>query len=142
MIKQTSIFLENSQGQLALITGILADAGIDLRALYIAESQNYGMLRLITDNCEKTVEVLKQNDFVASVSDVLALRLPDRPGSLSEALNVLNDNGIDISYMYSVFSRFEGVCFMIMKLSDAERSEKVLTENGFHIAEGSELGLA
>lgn len=142
MIKQTSIFLENSQGQLALITGILADAGIDLRALYIAESQNYGMLRLITDNCEKTVEVLKQNDFVASVSDVLALRLPDRPGSLSEALNVLNDNGIDISYMYSVFSRFEGVCFMIMKLSDAARSEKVLTENGFHIAEGSELGLA
>ena len=142
MIKQTSIFLENSQGQLALITGILADAGIDLRALYIAESQNYGMLRLITDNCEKTVEVLKQNDFVASVSDVLALRLPDRPGSLSEALNVLNDNGIDISYMYSVFSRFDGVCFMIMKLSDAERSEKVLTENGFHIAEGSELGLA
>lgn len=139
MFDQISIFLENSRGQLAGVTGILAREGIDIRALNIAESSDYGVLRIITNDAGKTVRVLSENGFIASESDVVGLRLEDRPGSLCEALTILSDNNLDISYMYSIFSQVSGSCFMIMKLADPVLAERILTEKGLSVATKEEL---
>jgi len=139
MIRQISVFLENRAGQLAEITGVLAKNGVDIRALNIAETSDYGLLRLIMADYDKTMETLKNEGFVASVSEVVTIAVPDRPGGLSEALSVLDRENIDVSYMYSIFSRLEGKAYMVMKVNDPEKAEKILKEGGIHVAGEKEL---
>ena len=139
MIRQISVFLENRAGQLADITGVLAAAGIDIRALNIAETADYGLLRIIAADCTGTAEVLKEHGYVTSVTEVVTIAVPDRPGALAEALKVLEQNQVDVQYMYSIFSRREGKAYMVMKLGDPAAAEKILTENGILVASGKEL---
>jgi len=139
MIRQISVFLENRAGQLAEITGVLAAGGIDIRALNIAETSDYGLLRLITADREKTVKTLKDAGFVSSVSEVVTIAVPDRPGGLAEALGVLDQEHIDVQYMYSIFSRLAGKAYMVMKVSDPEKAEAVFEAGGIHVAGEQEL---
>jgi len=139
MIHQISVFLENRAGQLADITGVLAENKIDIRALNIAETSDYGLLRLVVADCDKTVEALKEHGYVSSVTDVVTIAVPDRPGALAEALRVLESRKMDVQYMYSIFSRLEGKAYMVMKFDDPDAAEKALSENGILVASGKEL---
>ena len=103
-VRQISVFLENKAGQLAQICRILADAQIDMKALNIAETSDYGVLRLITDKPLKTLSVLTKNALVCTCSDVVAVKVPDQPGGLASVLEVIAQKGISIEYMYSMMS--------------------------------------
>ena len=141
MIKQISVFIENEPGRLAAITKLLADNGIDIRALNIAETNDYGVLRIITEHTANTVEVLKSHGFITSVTQVVTVAVPDTPGALSKVLEVLEDNHISVEYMYSVFSQREGRAFMNIKVNDPESAEKILSENGIYIATKADLNV-
>lgn len=141
MIQQVSVFLENKSGQLEEITRVLADAGVDLRALNIAETTDYGIIRLIADSSEKALKVLEQNGFVGNVTDVVAAALPDKPGGLHELLKILSENGYDIEYMYSVFGEKDNVALLIFKVEQPEECRKLLLEKGIYLVSREELGL-
>ena len=132
-LKQLSIFLENRTGQLAEITSVLAQNNIDLRALHISETADYGVLRLIASEWERAQQILKDSQILVSTSDVISVSVPDRPGGLSSLLSVLADEDIDVSYMYSVFGKTNGGANMVFKVADVEKVEKILTEKGFRI---------
>ena len=132
-LKQLSIFLENRTGQLAEITSVLAQNNIDLRALHISETADYGVLRLIASEWERAQEILKDSQILVSTSDVISVSVPDKPGGLSSLLSVLADENIDVSYMYSVFGKTNGGANMVFKVADVEKVEKILVEKGFRI---------
>lgn len=130
-MKQLSIFLENRTGQLAEITSVLAQNNIDLRALHISETADYGVLRLITSEWERAKQILTEDNVLVSISDVVTVSVPDRPGGLSSLVKVLSDNNISVSYMYSVFGKTNGGANMVFKVQDVEAVEKILTDNGY-----------
>ena len=140
-IHQISVFLENRAGQLAEITSILSDHHIDLRAINIAETSDYGVLRLIANDSHKAAEVLLEHSFILSMTPVVAVGVPDRPGGLAELLHTLSAANIDIEYMYSVFGQKDGKAYMIFRVSDVELFNSVLTQNGMAPAAGGELGM-
>lgn len=130
MLRQLSVFLENRPGTLSHITGLLAENGIDLRALFIAESTDYGMLRMIVSDTDKAIELLKEDGVPYDITEVVAVRVPDRPGGLAELLKNLSDENIDVHYMYSVFSKDNNQALMVLKVSDVELMNKVFKEKG------------
>ena len=140
-IHQISVFLENRAGQLAEITGILSDNHIDLRALNIAETADYGVLRLITSDAQKASAVLLEHGFILTMTPVTAVAVPDRPGGLSELLRALSAAQIDIEYMYSVFGQKEGLAYMIFRVADTETLDAVLAESGLGAVTGESLGV-
>ena len=130
-LKQISVFLENRAGQLAEITSLLAKNDIDLRALHISETADYGVLRLIAKEWERAEGILRAEDIPVSTSDVISVSVPDKPGGLSSLLTVLSDAGVSVSYMYSVFGKTNGGANMVFKVSDVAEVEKILIDNGF-----------
>ena len=130
-IYQLSVFMENHAGQLAGVTDILAENGIDMRALNIAEIENYGVLRVILDDYEKGAALLTERGHVVKVTKVISLAVPDEPGGLNEALRVLARENINIEYMYSVFGRRQGKAYMIFKVADPDAAEEALKAAGF-----------
>lgn len=141
MINQISVFLENRAGQLVEITGILADGGIDLRAINIAEAQDYGVLRLIADDARFAAKLLSERDFVVSVTPVVAVAVSDRAGKLNEVLSVIAAAGIDIGYMYSSFGKEDGVAYMIFRVEEPEKLIQALEAAGIGTAGPEELGI-
>ena len=140
-IPQISVFLENRAGQLAGITKILAENGIDMRAISIAEAHDYGVVRLITSEPERTKNILVENGIVLSMTPVLAVAVPDRAGGLAPVLNLLADANIDIEYMYSLFTQKAGTAYMVFRVSDEEKFLDLLDANGFKTVGKEELGI-
>ena len=140
-IQQLSVFLENRAGQLAEITEILAEHGIDLRAIHIAETTDYGVLRLITSAPHEAANILLEKGCVLSMTPVMAAAVPDKPGGLAKLLAVVAQAGIDIEYMYSMFGNGNGMAYMIFRVADVERLEAVLTANGITPAAEKDLGI-
>ena len=141
MINQISVFLENRAGQLVEITGILAKGGIDLRAINIAEAQDYGVLRLIADDARKAAMLLSENNFVVSVTPVVAVAVSDRAGTLNEVLDDIAQAGIDIGYMYSSFGKEDGIAYMIFRVDEPEKLIEALHAAGIATAGPEELGI-
>ena len=140
-IHQISVFLENRAGQLAEITSILSEHQIDLRALNIAETSDYGVLRLIVSDAQKASSVLLEHGFILTMTPVTAVAVPDRPGGLSELLRVLSEAQIDIEYMYSVFGQKNGLAYMIFRVADVQRLSAELSASGLTAVSGEELGV-
>ncbi len=140
-IQQISVFLENRAGQLAEITNVLAQNNIDLRAIHIAETTDYGVLRLIADRAQDAANVLLNNGFILSMTPVVAAAVPDRPGGLAQLLTVLAQADVDIEYMYSMFGRGDGLAYMVFRVKDAEQLETILRSHGVTPAAGPDLGL-
>lgn len=140
-IQQISVFLENRAGQLAEITGVLADNKVDLRAIHIAETADYGVLRLITANPQEASKLLLEHGFILSMTPVMAVAVPDEPGGLARLLAIFAKAELDIEYMYSVFGRKEGMAYMIFRVSDVQRLEELLSENGLAPVDGGALGI-
>ena len=140
-IQQISVFLENRAGQLAEITSVLAKNNIDLRAIHIAETTDYGVLRIIADRAQDAANVLLNNGFILSMTPVVAAAVPDRPGGLAQLLTVLAQADVDIEYMYSMFGRGDGLAYMVFRVKDAEQLETILRSHGVTPAAGPDLGL-
>ena len=131
-IPQISVFLENKAGQLADITGILSD---------IAETADYGVLRLIVDDAAKASSILLEQGFILTMTPVVGVAVPDTPGGLSNVLSVISRAEIDVEYMYSVFGQKDGQACMIFRVADTEGLAGVLEKNGIGMISGEDLGL-
>ncbi len=140
-VNQISVFLENRAGQLAEITNVLADNGVDLRAISIAETADYGVLRMIVDNAEKTTGILLKNGYILSMTPVLVVGVPDQPGGLAPVLSVLAEGSIDIEYMYSLFTPEQGKAYMVFRISDEAKFVELMTAHGMQLATAAELGI-
>ena len=130
-MKQISIFLENSAGRIAEVTRVLKEAGVNLRAIMIADTADFGILRLITSDSEKTLEVLKSAKFTTRTTDVLAVKIPDQVGSLHEVMVLFQQNDINIEYLYASFEMTEDSTIIIFKVQDADAGSKVLEAHGY-----------
>ena len=140
-IHQISVFLENRTGQLAEITGLLAKEGIDIRAISIAETADYGLARLIVDDSHKASSILLQHGDILSMTPVWAVEVPDSPGGLAELLNILAQEKIDVEYMYSLFTHREGRAYMVLRVSNEPRLLGALGDRKIRIMSKEELGL-
>lgn len=140
-IHQISVFLENRAGQLAEITSVLAEHNIDLRAIHIAETKDYGVLRLIADKPQEASTVLLEQGFILSMTPVVAVAVPDKPGGLAAVLSVLGRENIDVEYMYSVFGQTNGQAIMIFRVADVEQLCGVLQQNGITPSSEADLGI-
>ena len=130
-IKQISIFLENSAGRIAEVTNTLKEAGINLRAIMIADTADFGILRIITNDSEKTIKVLQEANFTTRTTDVLAVKIPDKVGSLHEVMVLFQKNNINIEYLYASFEVTEYSTVIIFKVENADAGLKVLNQNGY-----------
>ena len=140
-IHQISVFLENRSGQLAEITRLLAEANVDIRALSIAETADYGLARMIVDDSAKASSILLQHGDILSMTPVWAVEVPDRPGGLAEMLGILAENHVDVEYMYSLFTHKDGHAYMVMRVSDEPRFLSTLGDRKIKIMTKEELGL-
>ena len=140
-IYQISVFLENRTGQLAEITRLLADNGVDIRALSIAETADYGLARMIVDDSHKASSILLEHGDILSKTPVWAVEVPDRPAGLAEVLSVLADAHVDVEYMYSLFTHRDGYAYMVMKVRDEPRFLATLGDRKIRIVGSDELGL-
>ena len=140
-ILQISVFLENRTGQLAEITRLLADAHVDIRAISIAETADYGLARLIVDDSYKASSILLQHGDILSMTPVWAVEVPDRAGGLADLLTVLAENHVDVEYMYSLFTQKDGHAYMVMRISDEPKFLSTLGDRKIKIMTKDELGL-
>ena len=141
MVYQISVFLENRAGQFAEITGILAENQIDLRAISIAETSDYGVLRMIVDNAEKTTAILMQHGYLMSMTPVLVIAVPDQPGGVAPVLATLAEGNVDIEYMYSLFTHKEGKSYIVFRVAQTEKFVELLKTHGLTPVTGEELGI-
>ena len=141
MVYQISVFLENRAGQFAEITGILAENGVDLRAISIAETADYGVARMIVDDCYKASSILLQHGDILSMTPVWAVEVPDRPNGLAELLAILTEAKVDVEYMYSLFTHQEGHAYMVMRISDEPKFLSALGERNIRVMNKADLGL-
>ena len=130
MVYQISVFLENRAGQFAEITGILAENDIDLRAISIAETVDYGVLRMIVDNAEKTTSILMQHGYLLSMTPVLVIEDHDKPGGIAPVLAKIAEGNIDIEYMYSLFTHIDGKAYIVFRVSETEKFVELLKRYG------------
>jgi len=138
-LNQISVFVENKSGALATITDVLSKGGVNLRALSIAETKDFGVLRFIADDDEKAVSVLKAADYVLTVTPVLGVVLQDKPGSFAATLAILAKEGIDVEYTYAFLTPRTGTACMIFRVEDNEKTAKILTDAGVTLAKKSEM---
>ena len=130
-IKQLTVFVENKCGRLVEITEMLASGGIDMRALSIADTKDFGILRLIVSDTEKALTILRDNGLLVQITEVVGVKIPDRPGELSHALKALNAEGINLEYLYAFLAADPGSADVVLRVADNAVAEKVLSDAGF-----------
>ena len=141
MAYQISVFLENRAGQFAEITGILAENGIDLRAISIAETADYGILRMIVDDAQKTTSLLMQHGYLLTMTPVIVVAVSDQPGGIAPVLATMAEGNIDIEYMYSLFTHIEGKAYIVFRVAEAEKFITLLGSHGITPTTNEELGI-
>jgi hypothetical protein len=129
-VKQISVFLENTKGRLAEVTRTLSHEKINIRALSLADTADFGVLRIIVNNPERCLAVLKAKGFVAQVTEVIAVEVEDKPGGLARILEVLDADNVNVEYMYAYVEKSRENAIVICKIDDRERALQVLEKNG------------
>ena len=140
-IYQISVFLENQTGKLYELTDILSRNGIDLRAINIAETSDYGILRVITKETQKAIDVLADHGFIATKTPVIAVGVTDEPGGLTSLLHIFSKENFDVEYMYSIFGQPNGMAYMILRVEDVAAVREMLKKHNVHVADGADLGI-
>lgn len=138
-IQQLSIFVENKAGRLAEITETLAAENVDIRAISVADTCDFGILRLIVDKPEEAVAALSKKGIAVTMTSVLAIGVDDRPGALAEAMRVFAAAGISVEYLYAFVSRENGMAYVILRVDDERQAEEVLRANGFPILAAEQI---
>ncbi len=139
MIKQISVFVENKKGRLARITDVLGLEGIDLVALSIADTTNFGIMRCIVNNPDKAITVLKQNGFTASMTEVIVAEVPDKPGGLASILKMLDDAGISVEYLYSFVRTPSQNALILFRVEDIKGTMEALKNSDVRLLEESDI---
>ncbi|GFN22624.1 MAG: ACT domain-containing protein [Thermoanaerobacteraceae bacterium] len=129
-IKQLSVFLENKSGRLAAVTRLLASKGINIRALSIADTSDFGILRLIVNDPQAAYRTLREGGFTVSLTEVLGVEMPDRPGGLSSVLTHLEEAGINIEYLYAFLGKGENGALVIFRVEDLDKAIEILSAKG------------
>ncbi len=132
-LKQLTIFVENKQGTLVDITDILAKNNVNMRALSIADTQDFGILRLIVDNNDVATKALQDAGYLIKMTDVVGVKIGDQPGKLSKALEVLDEAKINMEYLYAFMARTEKHAYVVLRVADNDAAEKALENAGFHM---------
>lgn len=138
-INQLSVFLENAPGHLATPCAVLADAGIDILTLTLADTQRFGILRLILQQWKQAQQVLEKNGFVVKVTEVVAVQVEDRPGGLRNVLQIVEQSGVNIEYMYAFTVRAGDKAVMVFRLDNADKGIVALLTGGAKILSAEEL---
>ena len=141
MAKQLSVFLQNEPGKIASITRALYEKGVDLRALSIADTADFGILRMLVNDVRLAKNVLDGQHCMVDVTDVVIAAVPDVPGGLNRVLELMADNGINIEYMYSLIDRGVNDAYMVFRVDDTEGFISILHENGINTVSGEEIGI-
>lgn len=138
-VKQISVFLENKSGRLADVTKTLGYAGINIRALCIADTSDFGILRLIVNDPAKAAYALKQEGFTVSETDIIAVQVPDKPGGLAAILAFLKEGEINIEYMYAFVGESRGEAIVVFRVEEIEKAIEILEKNGITLLRGDEV---
>lgn len=138
-VDQLSVFLENKAGRLSEVTGILAEAGVNIRALALADTSDFGVLRLILDDNDRAIAALKENGFTVGKTEVLAAEVADKPGGLHNILWILKSNGINVEYMYAYVRHTGKDAVMIFRFDNITGAAEVLKKNGVNVIDGDRL---
>jgi len=138
-INQISVFIENRPGRLSAITKVLAENNIDIRALSLADTTNFGILRLIVDKPSDAERILKDNGFTVSVTKVIAVRVEDKPGGMYRLLDLLYNASITVEYAYAFIARKENGAFVILRVEDNEKAADCLMSGGFELLSAEEV---
>lgn len=140
LLKQLSVFMENRTGRLAEVTRALGDAGINLRALSLADTSDFGILRVLVDDTDKAVDALKKAGHTVRATDVVAVEIVDRPGGLATILALLQGSGINVEYMYAFLERNKDNCaILVFRFEDPEAAVKVLNQANIKVFSAEEL---
>ena len=134
-VKQISVFMENKPGSMCAMTGVLAENQVDMRALSLAETEDFGIVRIIVDDLDKASAVLKEAGYVYSLTPVLGVEIPDTPGGLNKVLEVLTQGEVNIEYMYAFLGAKDGHAYMIFRVADPEKASAVLAAAGISTVE-------
>lgn len=138
-ITQLSVFLQNQKGCLYDIIKILGDAGIDIKTLTLAESREFGVLRLIVDQPEEALKRLRAEKHVASLTEIVAVEVEDRPGGLAKVLKVFSDHGINIEYMYAIVEKNANKAIMVFRFDDMDKAIAALSKNNIRVICGKDI---
>jgi len=138
-VQQISIFIENKTGRLAEVSRVLGEQGVNIRALSLADTSDFGILRLIVDNTELAREVLKKEGFTVSKTEVIAVEVPDRPLGLNGILEILDRAQVNVEYMYAFVERCGENAVIIFRFDNIEEAIRVLTANDVHVLQGDRI---
>lgn len=128
-VKQLSVFIENKKGSLVELTKLLRENGINIKALTVADTKDYGILRLIADDTSAATSLLKNAGYTASVREVVSFSIPDEKGSLSTVLELLDKNKVNMEYLYSMATSADGKAFFVMRVDNNEKTENLLRQS-------------
>lgn len=129
-LRQISVFVENKPGRLSSITGILKEGSVNIRALSIADTRDFGILRIIVDDPDKACSKLRQNAWTVTITEVVAICIEDEMGKLSDVMKVLNDADINVEYMYAFLSKSDNKASIILRVDDNEKAHKAFESAG------------
>lgn len=132
-IKQLSIFVENREGTLVTVTDAIAKAGVDIRAMSVADTNDFGIFRLIVTDIDKAKKALDDANAFVSITEVVGVALEDKPGALAKVVKILADNNINIEYMYAFITVSKQFAYVVLRVEDNVTTEKILTENGIRL---------
>lgn len=138
-VRQLSVFLENKKGTLRNISTVLAEGNINLRSMCIADTADYGIVRIIADDPDKAKDTLNAAGHVASIREVTAFAVPDTPGGLSKVLSILEENGVDIEYMYALVTKEVGKAYAVARTNDDKKAEEILKANGIDLLDEAHI---
>jgi hypothetical protein len=138
-IKQISIFVENKPGRLLDVVEILGNSNIDIKAISLADSSDFGIVRLICENPESAYEVINNSGFTASLTEVLAIAISDKPGSLAKVLRALKESNVNIEYMYGFSAKTKDHAVMIIKVSNLEETIKCCISNNVQVLSENDI---
>ena len=138
-IKQVSVFVENKSGKMADVLNILAENNIGISALSIADTSDFGVLRLIVADAERAKEILKENGMIVKITDVIAIGIEDKPGGLAVALSALRESNLALDYLYAFIGRGSAGAYVILKTEEQEKAVEILEAKGFKTADNAEI---
>jgi hypothetical protein len=138
-VEQISIFLENKSGRLAEVTGVLAKAGVNIRSMSLADTVDFGILRLIVNNTDRAKMILKESGFTVAMTEVIALEVPDSPGGLAGILSTLDKAEINVEYMYAFVQRSGDNAIIVFRFDEMDKATRVLLDAGVRVLRAEEV---
>jgi hypothetical protein len=138
-IKQITVFLENKCGRLSSVAGLIGDEGINIRAFSVADTTDFGILRLIVNDPQRAYEALRREDYTVRMTEVVAVQIPDHPGGLAEVLTLMQEAGINIEYLYAFVAKLSGDALAVFRVENVRVAEQLMLGKGLKVLSGEEV---